>query len=96
MPDDPVRDVTFSDPPNRPIQYDWAEIAKKLKRRPGKWALIFERDRTSVVNAIRQGNIAAVRPDHGFEVRTANNVARPHRVCSLYLRYVPEMDERIT
>ena len=74
------------------VRYDWTKIAAQLRRRPGEWAKIFEDDRTSVVNAIRQGAVKSLHPDSGFEVRTRNNVRRPVRKCSLYLRYVPEKD----
>lgn len=92
--DPPVVDkVEFSDPPPRPTQYDWTAIAEQLRGAPNQWALIFERDRTSIVNAIRQGNVADIQPADGFEVRTANNVRHP-RTCSLYLRYVPPKRRR--
>jgi hypothetical protein len=80
-------------PPEQRKRYDWNKIAAKLKRRPGEWAKVFEQDRTSVVNAIRQGAVKSLHPDLGFEVRTRNNVRAPIRKCDLYLRYVPERDK---
>jgi len=86
----PVDTVTFEDPPPKNLRYDWTAIADQLREHPGKWALVFARDRTSIANAVRYGQIAALHPDLGFEARTANNVREPVRMCSLYLRYVPE------
>ena len=46
--------MKFGEPPTpRGPAYDWAYIAKRLKRRPGEWALVFEKDRVSLVNAIK-------------------------------------------
>ena len=85
-----IAQVTWEDPAPAKQAYDWPAIAEKLRANPMAWALIFERDRTSLVNAIRQGNVSAIRPRDGFEVRTRNNVREPHRTCSLYMRYNPE------
>ena len=82
-------EVTWESPP--PIgqgRYDWQVIAAKLEMQPGEWAKVFDKDKTSIVNAIRQGKIAVLRPELGFEIRTANNIRKP-RTCSLYLRYNP-------
>lgn len=90
MAEDRKSEVTWESPP--PIgqgRYDWAVIAAKLEMQPGEWAKIFDEDKTSIVNAIRQGKIVALRPGLGFEVRTANNTRTPVRTCSLYLRYNP-------
>lgn len=83
--------VTWQEPPPRPVRYDWTAIAALLQRKPGQWALIYERDRVSVANAVRQGDVAAVHPDLGFEVRTANTVqgVGPAKTCSLYMRWNP-------
>ncbi len=75
-------------PPSR-AKYDWNTIAALLRERPGEWAKVFEKDRTSIVNALRQSKIMALRPEDGFEVLTRNNVRSPVRTCSLYMRYVP-------
>lgn len=83
-------EVTWESPP--PVgqgRYDWAVIAEKLKTQPGEWAKVFDGDKTSVVNAIRQGKISVLRPDLGFQVRTSNNTRTPTRTCTLYLRYMP-------
>jgi len=69
-------------------------IAAKLKTQPGEWAKVFDTDKTSIVNAIRQGNVKAIRPEDGFQIRTTNNVRRPVRTCSLYMRYVPASAEK--
>lgn len=57
-----------------------------------KWGKVFEFDRTSIVNAIRQGSVRVLHPSLGFEVRTTNNQRMPRR-CSLYLRYNPEKED---
>lgn len=74
--------------------YDWQGIADVLRRHPNEWRLIFERDRVTLPNAIRQGSVAALRPAKGFEVRTrGNKTETTGRTCALYLRYVPDKDE---
>lgn len=89
--EDPVvSDVQWETPPRRKTRYDWPVIADKLRAEPMVWAKIFEQDRTSVVNAIRQGSVSAVHPDLGFEIRTTHNVREPVRRCDLYLRFNPD------
>lgn len=83
-----VRDVTWETPPER-SGYDWAAIAVQLRSRPGEWARIFDSDRISLVNAIRQGSVSPLDPTLGFEVLTRNNVRSPIRKCSLYMRWNP-------
>jgi hypothetical protein len=73
-------------------RFDWDVIANALRSEPMEWGKVFEEDRTSVVNAIRQGAVKALRPDLGFEVRTRNNVREPVRTCTLYMRYNPDKD----
>jgi len=91
---EPISAVVWESPPEIRTRYDWKKIAAQLQRRPHEWAKIFERDRVSIVNAVRQGSVTDLLPQHGFEVRTRNNKSDPDRVCSLYLRYVPEKDRR--
>jgi hypothetical protein len=81
--------LEFIDPPGRRTRYNWESIANQLRAQPNEWALIFQGDRVSVVNAIRQGGIGPVHPGIGFQVRTANNVRGEIRTCDLYMRYVP-------
>lgn len=89
--------LRFEDPPEK-VTYDWAAIARKLKRKPEQWAVVFERDRTSLVAAISTGKISALTKAKGFEYRTRNNrretdeQGRERRTCTLYLRYVPAND----
>ena len=80
----------WQEPPPRPQSYDWGQIADDLRKRPMEWALIFKGDRTSLVNALRQGAIASLHPDLGFQTRTANNTREPIRTCDLYLRFNPD------
>lgn len=94
--------VKFTDnpPPKREQRYDWDAIAAKLRRQPGKWALIFENDLTSLATSFRLGGFKALPPDE-FEIRTSNGtrgvthaearargVEPEPRRCDLYMRYV--------
>lgn len=89
-----VSDVVWEPPPvSTRTRYDWAAIADHLRSRPNEWANIFHNDRTSLVNAIRQGAVKPLALDLGFEIRTRNNVRAPIRKCSLYMRYVSEEEE---
>lgn len=82
----------WEDPPVRPQRYDWEAVAKNLKRRPHKWARVFEKDRTSLTVALRGGRISALKPAKGFEFRTSNGTREQPRTCTLHARYVPEND----
>lgn len=85
--------VVWKDPPpQRTRRYDWESIAKKLRRRPNQWALVFDDDKASIATALRAGAVRVLTPSKGFEVRTANNVREPERRCSMWLRYNPEKD----
>ena len=84
--------VPWAVPPDPVRRYDWVAIAEQLRGSPLEWARVFEQDRTSLVNAIRQGGIVALRPELGFEVRTTNNTRTAPRTCSLYMRYNPDKE----
>jgi len=86
---EPVSDVTWEEPEELRTRYDWPVIAEKLRANPNEWAKVFEDDKTSLVNAIRQGAIRVLDPTLGFQVRTRKNVRQPERRCALYMRYVP-------
>lgn len=88
-PDDLGDMVWASPPPSDRGRYDWPSIAQVLRDHPGEWLRIFEEGPTSTANMLRQGDVAVLHPDDGFEVRTRNNVRTPQRRCALYLRYVP-------
>lgn len=86
-------------PPPSHGRYDWEAIAKQLVAKPGEWAKVFDRDHTSLANAIRIHSVKALLRAHGFEVRTTNNVRQDpdfggRRTCTMYLRYNPETDTR--
>lgn len=81
--------MTWEDPPEK-HPYDWVAISERLKKNPGRWLKIFDRDRHSLATAIRLEGIAALRPSDGFEVKTRNNVRGEPRTCTLYLRYNPK------
>lgn len=93
-----VSTFDFADPPSRRT-YDWPAIAARLRGSPMAWGLVFEQDRSSVVNAIRQGSIRVLAPRRGFELMTRHNKivavgeGKQTRVCDLYLRYNPDNDE---
>ena len=91
--------MTWETPPPPSHGYDWVEIARELRANPTAWLKVFDEGPVSIVNAIRQAQVAAltpVRPSRGrpgyaegFEVRTRNNKSGPPRICTLYLRWVP-------
>jgi len=84
-----------SPPPTGKNRYDWRAISEQLRAQPFEWGKIFDHDRISVVNAIRQGAVKPLAPELGFEVQTRNNVREPVRMCSLYLRYNPNRDQSL-
>ena len=74
--------------------YDWEAIADVLQQNPGKWALAFRQERYSLLVAVRQGKIAALRPEWGFRTISRRNTRSRPRVADIYLSYQPEHDER--
>jgi uncharacterized protein (DUF2252 family) len=72
-------------------RYNWSKIAQALRAHPMEWALIFERGHASRVNRVRDGRVAAVHPDLGFEVVTVNNTRGRPRTCDLYMRWNPDL-----
>jgi hypothetical protein len=86
---DAIRALPWEEPPAKTV-YDWYTIADQLRADPMRWAKVFEQGGQSVSNAIKQGSVAALHPDLGFEVRTANNTRTPPRTCDLYLRFNPD------
>lgn len=76
-------------------RYDWVQIASDLRAHPGEWGMVFDLDRTSIVNAVRQGSIRVLAPDLGFEVRTRRNVLGEVRSCQLWMRHVPEKEDPV-
>jgi hypothetical protein len=89
--------VEWESPPrSSKNRYDWVAIAAQLKAHPLEWGKIFDQDKISVVNAVRQGDIKPLHPDLGFLVRTANNIRTPQRVCTMFLMYDPARDTSLT
>lgn len=88
-PSEKIATVSWEEPPVYKLSYAWDTIAAQLRLHPMEWAKVFSDDRTSVANAIRQGSVAAVHPDLGFEIQTTNNVRGPIRTCDMYMRYNP-------
>jgi hypothetical protein len=83
-----ITSLPRAEPPAR-ATYDWASIAEQLRGDPMEWHKVFEKGRVAVSNAVRQGSIAAVHPDLGFETTTTHNTRTPPRTCTLYLRFNP-------
>lgn len=88
------RVVWENPPPSRRERYDWAQIAQDLRDRPGEWMKVFDNDRVSLTQAIRQGSIRALAPSKGFVVSTRHTKRGQPRTCSLYLMYDPEREVR--
>lgn len=89
---DKINTLVWEEPPFAPA-YDWLSIAKQAREKPMVWARVFEQDRVSVVNAIRQGSVGDVHPDLGFETKTANNRRYAPRLCDLWIRYNPDLEK---
>jgi hypothetical protein len=99
----PVATFVWDDPPptdrdGRP-RYDWSALARQCREHPMQYAKVFDRDRTSLATAIRIGGIKVLRPELGFEVKTANNTrGNPlhnppiPRTCTMWVRYNPDKD----
>lgn len=86
----PSKRLIQEDPPVTIPRYDWTAIAEQLRASPSVWFKVFEKDRISIVTAIRQGNIKALRKTDGFEVKSSNNNKKVvPMTCSLYLRFNP-------
>ena len=55
-------------------KYDWPEIVRKLKSRPGEWLLIDDEASRSLSSAIKARKMTALQdPDWTFDVQTRNN-----------------------
>lgn len=90
--------LTFENPPPlRGSRYDWDAIAAGLRKKPNKWAKVFDNDRYSLATSIKINGINALLPRKGFVVSTRNNHhveidGKQVRICSLYLKYDPSKD----
>ena len=82
-----VTKVVPSEPPARPVKYDWAAIADQLRASPGDWFLIFEGGPASTAGAVRAGKMKALPPEE-FEVLTSNNTRTSPRTCDMRMRYI--------
>lgn len=92
--DDPTRKITTVEKKIPPVRtrYDWLRISEQMRAAPMEWHCIYENDRTAVANAVRQGSVADVHPDLGFEALTINNRRTSPRTCDFYMRYNPEKE----
>lgn len=87
--------LTFEEPPATPRRYDWAAIAADLRDHPGEWIKVFDSDRASLAEMIRNQDVTHLLAHDGFEVKTRNNTSerdeagkKVNRRCALYLRWV--------
>lgn len=84
-------------PPARHGKYNWEAIADRTREVAPDWYQVFENDKLSLVTQIRNNDVKALTSDKGFVVTTRNNQTvtidgKPRKVCSLWLRYVPDND----
>lgn len=91
---DRVDPLTWEAPKPR-TKYDWPAIAERLRAKPMEWGNLFKQGPVSVVNAIRQGAVAELHPNLGFEVTTENNHREAPRLADLYIRYNPEKESAV-
>lgn len=90
--------MSWESPPPTGHGYDWAVIARQLQSRPNEWLKVFDDGPLSIVNAIRQAQIAALRPafrpgeQDGVQVRTRNNKPGPPRTATMYLRWATNQE----
>lgn len=89
-------DIEFGKVPRPVRKYDWYGIAEQLLANPGEWAKVFDEDNHGFSVSIRSGQNAALHPHHGFESKTRRNHYNDdgQRVCSLFVRYNPDLDTR--
>lgn len=89
----PSAGLGFGVPPSPTRRYDWEAIADRCKANPNQWYEVFQQDARSLVVALRQGSISAIRTEGGFEIKQANTKtdAEPP-TTDLWLRYVPSND----
>jgi hypothetical protein len=89
--------IRRADPPQvERRDYHWAEVAKQLRASPGEWFVIHENLPSSVPGALAKGAMTEIRPQDGFEFRTAGNTRPaegPRMTAELFARYVPSKDE---
>ena len=84
-----MEDLHFVDPPML-SSYDWQAVSKKLRDNPGRWAQLGDHPiPMSVINAVRQGSVTALRPTDGFKVRSRAITTDDEgvRVANLFLKY---------
>lgn len=75
---------------------DWSEVAVTLRKNPMEWLKVYTDGRATWANAIGRGRVRALRPDLGFELRTADNQRTDPRTCTLYMRFNPDKADALT
>lgn len=84
----PPEGMAWQSPPGeRP---DWSAAARSLRAHPMEWLRVFVHGRESWANALNRGRITALRPDLGFEFKTADNTRDYPRTCTLFARFNPD------
>ena len=67
-------------------KYDWPDIVKRLKRRPGKWTVVDEEAALGITSASRRQKMTALRdPEWTFEYATRDNDTITGK-CTLWMR----------
>lgn len=82
--------VEFKAPPPEKRDYQWDEIAKQVKRRPGTPALVHRDLPSSVPWAANAGRISTISPARGFRARAIGGYDRKCEDGKVR-RYVREM-----
>lgn len=89
--------IKFGTPPER-RDYHWAEVAERLRARPGEWALVHERLPASVAWSVNAGRVGPVHKDRGFRTRTVGNTQGAgvvRTIRELWMVYDPALDTTI-
>jgi hypothetical protein len=77
---------------NRPsnARWDWDSIARKLRERPGRWALVARDVPRSHAHAIQKGAKVAFRPGSDWLAYTRRRLDSdaPHGYADLYMAYI--------
>ena len=76
----------------RGARNDYSEIARQLKKNPGKWAVVAERGSSTHVSRIKQGVFEAFRPAGAFESVSNAIPGEPPHVRKVFARYIGEAE----
>jgi membrane-bound lytic murein transglycosylase len=78
--------------------HDWGAYAEMMVKDPEQWYQLTTDDMHSLAVSIKKGTNSAIRPAHGFEIRTRRTRTDEdgRRRCDLWGRYNPALDTRIS